>query len=138
MRNDRADRSDLDDNVEPKQRESPPRSPHKPQAGRAKRKKALDGVEVRPGHAAGYNDGVNLHRETLPRPHDREQYERGPNSEGDVGDPVLMIDEPTPFAPLSEWKEHLESLSRCLEEYGATPELREAIRVAEKAVADLT
>ncbi|MBY0227602.1 MAG: hypothetical protein K2Q28_17520 [Hyphomicrobium sp.] len=50
----------------------------------------------------------------------------------------LMIDQPTPFSPLSEWKEHLEELAVALSQYGATPELREAIRVAERAIADLT
>lgn len=50
---------------------------------------------------------------------------------------VLMIDEPSPFAPRAEWLEHRASLERTAVEYGLTPELESMIREADVAIGGL-
>jgi hypothetical protein len=47
----------------------------------------------------------------------------------------LLIDEPTPFAPRSEWLEHRASLAEIPNEYGVTPELERMLRKADAALA---
>ena len=48
----------------------------------------------------------------------------------------LLIDPPSPFASLAEWREFLTDMQAALAEYGALPEIVDAIADAEKAIRD--
>jgi hypothetical protein len=51
-----------------------------------------------------------------------------------VAEPVLLIDEPSPFAPRADWLEHSASLAEIVAQYGLTPEIEEMIREADAAL----
>lgn len=52
-----------------------------------------------------------------------------------MGEPVFLVDEPTPFAPRAEWLDHRASLAEIADEYGLTPELERMIQKADDALA---
>jgi hypothetical protein len=60
--------------------------------------------------------------------------ERRPEAEGDLSNPVWLIDEPTPFAPCSEWIDYRATLGVIVAKHGMTPELEEMIREADAAL----
>lgn len=49
---------------------------------------------------------------------------------------TLLIDAPTPFAPLSEWTAFLAELQDLAKEHGPTPQIDAAIREAETMIAE--
>jgi hypothetical protein len=50
----------------------------------------------------------------------------------------FLIDPPSPFADLEEWREYLAELLEAVKEHGAQSDLAEAIADAEKTIAEKT
>lgn len=50
----------------------------------------------------------------------------------------FLIDPPSPFADLAEWKEYLAELLEAVKEHGAQPDLAAAIADAEEVIAEKT
>lgn len=48
----------------------------------------------------------------------------------------LLIDPPSPFEPLQEWREFLIEMQTALADYGPLPEIKDAIAEAEQAIRD--